>query len=698
MKKISLALMSVGALCVAKAQTPPQKSSPPVATLAPVIITANPLGATELVAPVAEYSGTGLLLRSKSTLGETLDGTPGISSTYFGPNASRPIIRGLDGDRIRILNNGGTLVDASGLSYDHAVSADPLSTERIEVLRGPGALQYGGNAVGGVVNVIDNRIPRAPLFDAKGGLVGKLDVGLATGNAEQSGGVLLETGTDRFALHADVFNRTAGDVNVPNDLACTKPGSASSAKQICNSASQAHGGALGGSVFFERGYVGLSVNGFRSNYGTVAEDEVTIGMKSNRYALEGELRNLVGAVQGLKWQLGRNEYEHTEFEGSTAGTVFKNSGNDLRLELRHAKWGALDGVVGVQADASQFSADGDEAFAPYSTTHQTALFASEELATSWGKWTAGARVESVRVESFGNPLVARFTPDSRSFNPTSYALGALWKMTDSWQLSSNLAHTQRAPKDYELYANGPHLATNAFELGNANFDKERSTNLDVGVNWMRGAQRFGLSAFVNQFSNYLSLEATGINRDTEGNGGNGVSVTDSGDGTSVESGGTAKILPEYAYTAVQARFSGLEVSGSVRLLDSAGTVDLELRGDMVRAVNTTTSQPLPRIAPVRVGATLIWGQGPWSARLGASHAAAQNDVPAGQLSTGAYTLWSAAMTYRTKVAQSSALWFAKLDNLTDTLAYSASSVLTQTAPGKAPLPGRALKVGLQVNF
>ncbi len=314
MKKISLALMSVGALCVAKAQTPPQKSSPPVATLAPVIITANPLGANELITPSAEYSGAELLLRSKSTLGETLDGTPGISSTYFGPNASRPIIRGLDGDRIRILNNGGPLVDASGLSYDHAVAADPLSTERIEVLRGPGALQYGGNAVGGVVNVIDNRIPRAPLFDAKGGVTGKLDAGLATGNAEQSGGVLLETGTDRFALHADAFNRTAGDVNVPIDLACTKPGAAATARQICNSASQTHGGALGGSMFFDRGYAGASVSGFRSTYGTVAEDEVTIGMKSNRYAIEGELRNLGGAVQGLKWQLGRNEYEHTEFE------------------------------------------------------------------------------------------------------------------------------------------------------------------------------------------------------------------------------------------------------------------------------------------------------------------------------------------------------------------------------------------------
>lgn len=702
MKKLSLVLMSVGALCAAKAQTAPSPSSQtpqaPVATLAPVIVTANPLGATDLIAPSAQYSGAELLLRAQSTLGETLDGTPGISSTYFGPNASRPIIRGLDGDRIRILNNGGALVDASGLSYDHAVIAEPLSTERIEVLRGPGALQYGGNAVGGVVNVIDNRIPRAPLFDAKGGVAGKLDAGLSSGNSEQSGGVLLETGTDRFALHADVANRTADDMNVPVDLACTKSRSPASAKKICNSVNQTHGGAVGGSMFFDHGYVGTSVSGYRSNYGTVAEDNVTIGMKANRYAIEGELRNLDGAVQGLKWQLGRNEYEHTEYEGSSVGTVFKNSGNDLRLEARHAKWGGLDGVVGVQADSSQFSADGDEAFAPYSTTRQTALFAYEELATRWGKWSAGARVDSVRVESLGNPLLARFSPDSRSFSPASYALGALWKVADNWQLSSNLAYTQRAPKDYELYANGPHLATNAFEVGDANLSKEQSTNLDVGMNWKRGAHRFGLSAFVNQFNNYLSQEATGINRDTEGNGGNGVSVTDSGDGTSVESGGTAKILPEYAYTAVQARFSGLEASGSVRLLDRVHTIDLELRGDMVRAINTITGQPLPRIAPVRVGATLIWGQGPWTARLGASHSAAQNEVPAGQLSTGAYTLWNAAMTYRTKVAANRALWFVKLDNLTDALAYSVSSVLTQTAPGKAPLPGRTLKVGLQVNF
>lgn len=694
MKKFSFALMSVGALSAATVLA----QSPPTATLAPVTITGNPLGATDLIVPVSQYSGGELLFRAKSTLGETLDGTPGISSTYFGPNASRPVIRGLDGDRVRILNNGGAMVDASSLSYDHAGTADPLSIERIEVLRGPGALQYGGSAVGGVVNVIDNRIPREALFDARGGVGGKADFGLASGNAEKSAGFLLEAGTDRYALHLDAFNRNTGDVSVPASLACTRPGAAALDRKICNSASDTRGAALGASVFFAQGYLGASLSGFRSDYGTVAEDAVTIGMQSDRLALEGEVRGLSGPLQSVKGQFGRSVYQHTEFEGATAGTLFRNSGNALRLEARHARWGALEGVMGLQADSTRFSADGDEAFAPYSQTRQTALFVHEELATGWGRLSAGARIESVNVASTGNPTVARFTPASRSFSPSSYALGALWNTAPGWQLTSNLAYTQRAPKDYELFADGPHLATHAYELGNAHLAPEQSTNLDVGVNWQRGAHRFAIGAFVNHFNNYISQEATGFQRDTQGNGAGGAGVTDCGDGTSVESGCVASLLPEYAYTAVQARFSGLEASASVRLLDGAHTLDLELRGDLVHAANARTGQPLPRIAPARLGATLLWANGPWSARLGASHAAAQTDVPSGQLNTGAYTLWNALVAYRVKVGAVNMLWFARLDNLSDTLAYSATSILTQTAAGKAPLPGRSVKAGLQVSF
>ncbi len=354
----------------------------PTPQLKEITITGNSLGATDLIAPSGQYSGEALLFRSKTTLGETLDGTPGVSSTYFGPNASRPIIRGQDGDRIRILNNGGALLDVSGLSYDHAVAADPLSTERIEVLRGPGALQYGGSAVGGVVNVIDNRIPREALFDAKGGVGGKVDLGLATGNKERGAGVLLEAGNNRYAIHIDATNRETGDVKIPVDFFCNKASGAFTARSICNSASKVSSTALGGSMFFDQGYIGASVSGYRSNYGTVAAPDVNIGMKSDRFALEGEVKNLSGWIQSIKGQYSNTDYTHTEFAGTVPGTVFKNRGTDLRIEARHARIGNFDGLLGVQMEDGRFSADGEDAFAPYSRTKQNALFAYEEYKTS----------------------------------------------------------------------------------------------------------------------------------------------------------------------------------------------------------------------------------------------------------------------------------------------------------------------------
>lgn len=682
-------------------------------TLQEVIVTGNPLGATELIAPSAKLSGPELTLRAKSTLGETLDGLPGVSSTYFGPNASRPIIRGLDGDRIRVLQNSGSTIDASALSFDHAVPADPITIERIEVLRGAGALLYGGSAVGGVVNVIDNRIPSEPQFDQAGGVSGKVDAGLATGNREKSAGVLLETGTNRYTLHADVFSRNAGDVAVPVELECTQPAKPGMAKKMCNSANDVKGGAVGGAVFFDQGYLGASVSSYKSDYGTVAEDSVTIGMKSNRYALEGELRNLGGFISSVKGQLSQGEYQHTEFDGGAAGTVFKNKGTDLRLVAKHAKLGhselGFEGVIGLQAESNRFSADGAEAFAPYSKTSQIALFAVEEMATSWGKLSLGARTEKVKVTSEGNAGAANpdnFPSGSRSFTPSSLALGALVKLTPAWQLTSNLSHTQRAPKDYELYANGPHIATAAWETGNSALGLEKSTSLDLGLAFKQGAHQFAITAYTSRFANFIGPDATGNTRAADGE----LNPVDAnGDGLADASG--ERILADTAYSGVRARFTGLEASSTLRLLGAGGvmgsvsestsaqTLDLNLRADVVRATNLSTGQALPRIAPMRVGATLAWGSGPWGARLGADHSFAQNRVPdMGQRATDAYTLWNAAVTYKMKQGAANLLWYARVDNLTDKLAYSAASVLTTTAFPKAPLPGRSLKVGLQVNF
>jgi iron complex outermembrane receptor protein len=584
------------------------------------------------------------------------------------------VIRGLDGDRIRILNNGGAAQDVSSLSYDHAVTLDPLLVERIEVLRGPAALQYGGSAVGGVVNVIDSRIHREPLFDAAGGVSGRANLGLASGNREQSGSVLLDSGTERYTLHVDAMSRNTQDVAVPLDIACTRGGVTTTARRLCNSASQSWGGAVGGTLHFDQGYLGAALSTYDSQYGTVAEDEVSIGMRSSRLALEGERRGFAGPFQSVKAQFSRTDYQHTEFDAEVPGTVFKSQGHELRLQARqarlHSAVGALDGVLGLQAEQGEFSADGSEAYAPYSRTRSGAVYAHEELGLAWGKLSAGARVEQVQVESLGHPTIASFTPATRSFTPMSQALGALWNVAPQWQLSGNLSWNERAPKDYELFANGEHVATNAFEIGNPDLDKERSSNLDLGLGWKQGAHRAQLQLFQHQFSNYLALEPANL----------------------------AAVPPEYRYTQVQARFTGAEASGTIRLLEQGGTLDLGLRADMVRAENTSTGQPLPRIAPKRVGATLQWAQGAWGARLGVDQIAAQDRVPDGQLATEAYTLWNAAATYRSRAGGTQLLWYARLDNIGDTLAYSASSILTQTAPGRVPLPGRSLRAGLQLTF
>jgi iron complex outermembrane receptor protein len=582
------------------------------------------------------------------------------------------------------LNNSASSLDASALSYDHAVPLDVLSTDRIEVLRGPAALLYGGSAVGGVVNVIDNRIPRAPVS----GVLGKAQLQAGTGNDERSVAGLVEAGNERYALHLDGFNRRTGDVRVPVSLECTKPGSPANARRICNSASTARGGALGASTFWDHGYLGASVNTYQSDYGTVAEDEVTIGMKTTRYALEGQVRQLPGWFDSVKARLSQTDYQHTEFEGTQAGTVFANKGQDLRIEARHRPVAGWQGVVGVQTESSRFSAVGDEAFAPFSRTRSQALFVHEELPTTWGQVTAGARWESVRVESLGNPDLPRFDEaiGAQKFSPFSVAAGTVFKLSPTWALTGNAAVTQRAPKDYELFANGPHLATNAWEIGSKNLGLEKSKSLDAGVQWKSGHDSLNVTAFASQFANYIGLMNTNQYRDEEG------------EPVGSDAAGEPGVLPLQIYQGVKAQFRGLEASGRKRLWQGTSTLDLDWRADMVRATQSSTGEPLPRIAPMRVGATLVHAQGPFSAKLGADWHSAQKRVPEGSVATQAYTLVNASLSYRQKLDTTVLNWFARLDNLTDQLAYSASSILTSTAFGKSPLPGRSFKLGVQASF
>lgn len=510
----------------------------PTPVLETITVTGNPLNSREIINPVSTVNYNKILSKQPNTLGESLSNLPGISASYFGPNANRPIIRGMENDRIRILHNNNALTDVSGLSYDHAVPIDPLSTERIEILRGPATLLYGGSAIGGVVNIMDNRIPRDPLFDNQGGITGKIMLGAGSGNATHSN-VLIETGNDRYALHADAFKRSADNVPVPIQLPCTQSTIHFNSQSICNSAIKSHGVALGGSMFFKQGRIGTSLATYHSNYGTVAEDDVNIGMRSKRMAFDWDINLDTQLFSRINGQLTHSHYQHTEFESHEPSTLFTNKGYDLRLELKHKPLGNMQGIIGINLEKTNFSANGEESFAPYSRTKNLALFALEDRPTHWGKWTLGARTESVKVYSQGNPQINRFIIGSRHFSPYSLALGALWNTAPGWQLSSNISYNQRAPKDYELFANGPHLATHTYEIGKNTLKLEQSTALDFGIKYKHKQHSIGINSFVNQFKNYIALNATG---------------------------NTIDGLPEYIYDSIAARFTGLEANTSTRHL------------------------------------------------------------------------------------------------------------------------------------
>ncbi len=664
-----------------------------------VIITARPLDDRSLLAPAQQLSGAALTQRQGSTLGETLDNLPGIANSSFGPNVGRPVIRGMEGDRVRILQNSGANLDVSGLSSDHAVPIDPLTTERIEVLRGPAALLYSGGAMGGVVNLIDNRIARERAFDAQGGVMGKAEVRAGGAANERSTGAMVEAGNDQVALHVDAFDRSTQNLRVPKDMNCD---GVPNGRSVCNSASNSQGGAVGGTLLFDRGYLGLSASEYRSTYGTVAEPTVSIGMLRRHQVMEGLLRD-VGAFENLKFQLGHTNYTHTEYEGAVAGTRFDNQGNDFRLEgrqqaLRLSNGMQLDGTVGMQHESNNLQAEGAEKFVGPSRTQSAALFTYQALKTSWGQLSAGARIESVSValrEDFGGNVA-----QTQKFNPLSVGFGVMRNLREGesqngWQITSNLSANQRAPKDYELFAHGPHVATAAYEVGNANLGLEKAIQLDVGGEWQQGGHKFGVTAFSSHFANYISQQPTG-----------GYVLANGNPGTSTD-------LPVYNFEGVRARFYGIESTAKVRMVggqDAAlspnaahGTMDLELRADVVHAQDLTHNSPLPRIAPMRLGADAVWSRNAWGARLGFMHAAAQNRVPdngaSAGVTTAANTLWNAALNYHTHSGPTHWLLFAKLDNITNKLAYSSTSVLTQTMGNNAPpLAGRSLKLGAQVSF
>jgi iron complex outermembrane receptor protein len=361
------------------------------------------------------------------------------------------------------------------------------------------------------------------------------------------------------------------------------------------------------------------------------------------------------------------------------GTIFKNKGSDLRLQAEHAKFGlgggSLAGVFGLQTENADFSALGEEAFVPGTSTRQYALFFLEEFSQGAGTLSFGGRVGRSKVQSDGDaPGQTQFGPaQSRSFTPFSAAVGGVYKLAPQWQLSGNLAYTERAPTYYELFANGVHVATAAYEVGNPDLAIEKGSNLDVALQWKDGANRAKAGAFYSDFSNYIALLATG-------------QEVDAGEGP----------ILEYAFTGVAAKLYGLELEGNWRVLDGTQQVDLDGKFDLMRATNQTAGQPLPRIPPARLTAGLNWAMGALAARAEVVYAAEQDRVPADDPATPSYTLVNLALSYKLRAAATDGFLFLRLNNLGNELAYNATTIATLRP--LAPLPGRGLMAGLRLNF
>ncbi len=638
-----------------------------------VVVTGNPLGSdlSDLVSPVSVMDDHDLTLRGASTLGETVGNLPGVSSTWFGPNSSRPVIRGLDGDRVRVLGNGGVSLDASSLSFDHAVTIDPLVVERVEVVRGPAALMYGGNAVGGVVNTLDNRIPQSPLQGASG----RVDSLLGGADSTRALAGRAEFGGKGVNVHVDGFRRRTSDLRIPDSTG---------ASRLRNSAAESEGGGFGVSLAGNSAYIGASFGLYDSLYGTVAEPEVSIDMRSERWDLAGEARDLDSFITAVKFRLGHTDYTHTELDAGTPATRFATRGNDFRLEASHAPVGAFRGMVGLQVESSDFSALGDEAFVPSTETDMRALFLFEETHVGDLKLTFGGRIERVKVVSGGGgpddanaPGTPRFDPSQeRRFTARSAALGAVYPLSEVFSVASQLAHTERAPTFYELFADGPHAATGNYELGNARLDKESSNSIDLQLRARSGEHSGSVGVFYSRFRNFIALAGSGVNRREDG------LIDPAGD------------LPEFVYQAVPAKFSGVEAQAHLLLCRCAGELHLDLQADYVRASNRETGEPLPRIAPVRGMAALNWHRDALQVRFEAQGVRRQDRVDAGGTPTAGHTLFNAFASYAFTAGGMGWEAWLRGNNLFDVEARNHVSFLKDLAP----LPGRSVMAGLRATF
>lgn len=651
---------SLVAAAVAAALAPWVAQGQEVKKLEQVTVTASPLGRadTELAQPVTVLSEDDLRRKRAASLGDTLSQELGVQSSAFGAGAGRPIVRGLDGPRIRVLENGIGTLDASTVSPDHAVTTESLNAEQIEILRGPASLLYGSGAIGGVVNVVSKLIPR----ERPVGFPGAVELRAGSANRERTAAANLEGGAGDFALHLDAFRRRTQDYDTP-------------VGRLANSAVDAKGAGIGGSWVGPRGYLGLGVQRFENVYGVPTGEGVTIDLAQTRLEAAGELIRPLPGFTKLKFRVGDSDYRHVEIEGDgTPATRFENRGYEGRIELAHDSIGGVKGTLGSQVQNRELAAIGEEAILPRTRSRSAAFFLVEQYER--GAWTADA---GIRLERESRRPEGELP--ARDFSIVTPAVGLVWKLSESLRLGVSATQAARAPSAEELYTFGAHHATATFELGDPHLRKEVSRNVDVTLRKVTGASRWKVNVFANRFSDFV--HTAGVDADSDG-------IADRVDDAGAPDPDGEFLVQRYVQAG--ARFRGIEAEWTWKPEGAPAT--LRVFGDVVRAKLADGSN-LPRIAPARAGFDAGLRSGPWSGNLTVIRALSQRRTAPLETPTPGYTRVDAEVTWRLEdSARGGITVFLQGSNLLDQEIRLHTSYLKEVAPSM----GRSFTLGLRGEF
>ena len=721
MKILSIPILLASSFALAQEN---QKSDS-VAELEALTIESSPLGSktTDVTQAWSVLSGDKLDKSKGLTIADTLSDTPGISQTTFGPTANRPIIRGMDKFRVRMLQNGTDTFDVSAQSEDHAVPIDPLMVDRIEVLRGSAALLYGGSAIGGVVNVIDRSIPTSP-FESNGA---SLLSNYSSVNEGLSYGAIAFGSSDKLNYQLNVSKRDYNDYDAPTFYTEDHHNANATPEGHFNGVENSHSDStsigFGASYMLDSGFIGFSLSSFENDYGVPgehAEGDTLIEMESDRFELRSEIEiSDSGLLTGIDLNFGFGDYQHSESGFETENNVtewhthatYLREGFEGKIAFRH-EIGNLSGVFGIHGLFDEFKIVGEESifgglsrtwsdFPDLNTSGATSssdpqnpeikgeessrisLFLIEEYDLSDDTTlNGGIRWDSIERE-YQSTIADR---DDTTFSASG---GVSHDLNELWDVSGNVSYSERTPDSAELYSDGAHHATEAYEIGNPNLENETSVGFEIVVRKTVGKVTGQFSAFHTKYNDYIFLEHNeGVERGTDGNLAHDKFAPDEFD-DGVEG------LEEKSYEAVDAEFQGLEVEIDWLAIENQGwDLLLSFYGDTITGKNKTEGGNLPRIPASRLGFGFEVMREKLDFGMNLTRSLEQDNLGDDEEVTPAFSMLDAFASYDINFGNSVGQLFVKGSNLTDELAYNHASVLKQFAP----LPGRSFEVGLKFDF